>query len=164
MSKQWIKRALLGGLCAVAAVFILILLLNLVLNSIAWGGRLDYYNVQFTFDRCAYGQFGSPSLAVLTEFAAVFLLGCAIGLSTLPFSETWTSMLGLSFLHFAATGGLSLLVGWSYGWFGFGPGGPVIVLVLYLIIYLLIWLIRWIVWYTELCQIRKALGLERKEN
>ena len=159
----WIKRMVLGGCCALGAVLLVIFLLNFILNSIVWGGRLDYYNFQLTFDRCAYEQFGSTVLAVLVEFIAVFALGAAIGLATLPFAETWTSMLGLSFLHFVVTGGLALLVGWSYGWCGMGPTGPRIVIVLYLVIYLLIWLIRWILWYNEVRQMRRALGLNNKE-
>ena len=81
-------------------------------------------------------------------------------MATLPFAETWTSLLGLSVLHFVITGGLALLVGWSYGWFGMGPEGPGLVLILYLAVYLLIWLVRWLVWYTELRRMRKALHLE----
>ena len=160
----WLKRMILGGCCALGAVLLLIFLLNFILNSIVWGGHPDHSNFQLTFDRCAYEQFGSAILAVLVEFIAVFALGAAIGLATLPFSDTWTSMLGLSFLHFVITGGLALLVGWSYGWFGMGPSGPSIVIVIYLVIYLLIWLIRWLVWYTELRQIRHALGLNKKED
>ena len=150
----------LGGLCAVAAVLLVILLVNLLLNGIVWGDRVEYYNFQFTTDRCACVQFGSAALALAVELMCVFALGAAVGLATLPFSETWTSLLGLSLLHFAVTGGLALLVGWSYGWFGLGPGGPRMVFAAYLVIYLLIWLIRWCVWYAELRRMRKALHLE----
>lgn len=163
MNKQWLKRMALGGICAVGAVFILALLLNFILNSISiLGSTPDYSNIQFTFDWCA-AYFGSAALAVTVELTAVFALGAAIGLATLPFSDTWTSLLGLSLLHFVVTGGLALLVGWSYSWFGMGPDGPRIVLILYLVIYLLIWFIRWLVWYAELRQMRRALGLEKEE-
>ena len=161
--RLWLKRMALGGFIAVAAVLAFILLLNVLANSVIWGGRLDYYNFQFTTDRCAYVQFGSPALAVAVEMVCVFALGAAIGLATLPFAETWTSLLGLSLLHFVVTGGLSLLVGWSYGWFGLGPEGPWMVLALYLAIYVLIWGIRWVVWYAELRKMRKALHLKKEE-
>ena len=162
--RLWLKRMLLGGLCAVGAVLAFILLLNIFANGVIWGGRLDYYNFQFTTDRCAYVQFGSAALAVAVEMVCVFALGAAIGLSTLPFAETWTSLLGPSILHFVLTGVLAQLVGWSYGWFGFSPAeGPWMVLAAYLVIYVLIWGIRWIVWYTELRKMRKALGLKKEE-
>lgn len=156
----WLKRMALGGLIAVGAVLVIILLLNILANGVIWGERVDYYNFQFTTDRCAYVQFGSAALAVAVEMVCVFALGAAVGLATLPFAETWTSMLGLSILHFAVTGALALLVGWSYGWFGMGPEGPRMVLVLYLAVYLVVWLIRWLVWYAELRRMRKALHLE----
>ena len=161
IKRLWFRRMILGGVAAVGVVLLLILLLNLFLNSILWGGRLDYYNFQFTTDRCAYVQFGSVGAAVAVEMACVFALGAVIGLATLPFSETWTSMLGLSILHFVATGGLAMLVGWSYGWFGLGPEeGPWMVLAACQGVYLLIWFVRWCVWYRELLQMRKALHLE----
>lgn len=160
----WLKRMALGGIIAVGAVLLVILLINLLLNGIVWGERVDYYNFQFTTDRCAYVQFGSAALAVLVEMACVFALGAAIGLATLPFAESWTALLRLSVLHFVITGGLALLVGWSYGWFGLGPEGPWIVLAVYQAVYLLIWFIRWCVWYRELRNMRRALGLERRHE
>lgn len=158
-----IKRMLLGGLIAVAADLILILLVNFVLNSITWGGGTpDYSNIQLTFDRCAV-YFGSAALAVAVELLSVFVLGMGIGLATLPFAQTWTSLLGLSFLHFIVTGLVAQVVGWSYLWFGMSPhDGPWMILILYVALYVLIWGVRWIFWYTELRKMRKALGLKKE--
>lgn len=154
--RLWVKRMVLGGFAAVGAVLVFILLLNVLANSVIWGGRLEYYNFQFTTDRCAH-EFGSAALAVAVEMVCVFALGAAIGLATLPFAETWTSLLGLSVLHFVVTGGLVLLVGWSYGWLSLSWQ---VFLAVYLAVYLVIWLARWLVWYTELRRMRKALHLE----
>ena len=154
--RLWLKRMALGGLVAVGAVLALILLLNLLANGVIWGERLDYYNFQFTTDRCAY-EFGSAALAVTVELCCVFALGAAIGLATLPFAETWTSLLGLSILHFVITGGLALLAGWSYRWLSLSWQ---MFLAAYVVIYLVIWLVRWLVWYSELRRMRKALHLE----
>lgn len=158
----WLKRMVWGGVCAVGAALLILLGLNFLVNSIvwAWGGTPDYTDIQLTFDRCA-AYFGSTALAVTVELLSVFLLGAAIGLTTLPFAETWTSLLGPSIAHFIVTGILAQIVGWAYQWFGFAPAdGPWIILVLYLVIYILIWAIRWLVWYMELRKMRKALGLK----
>lgn len=160
-NKFWLKRMVFGGIWAVVIVLSLTLLLNVFLNSIIWGGKLYYYSIQLTFDRCA-SYFGSAALAVAVEYLSVFALGAAVGLSTLPFAETWTSLFVPSVLHFIITGVLAQIVSWSYQWFGFAPvDGPWIVLVLYLVIYILIWAIRWIIWYMELRKMRKALKLKQ---
>lgn len=155
-----IKRMLFGGLIAVAVAVALILLVNFVLNSITWGGGSpDYSNIQLTFDRCA-AYFGSSTLAVTVELLSVFVLGTGIGLATLPFAQTWTALLGLSFLHFVVTGLVAQVVGWSYLWFGMSPReGPWMILILYVVLYILIWGVRWIFWYIELLKLRKAFGL-----
>ena len=52
----------------------------------------------------AYLAFGrSRVLANLYQSAAVFALGACLGLSTLPFDETWTQLRLLSWLHFPVT-------------------------------------------------------------
>lgn len=155
--RLWFKRMALGGLCAVAGTLAFILVVNFVVNSISiLGSTPDYTNIQLTTDR-ATAYFGSAVLAVIVELLAVFALGAAVGLATLPFAETWTSLLGLSVLHFAVTGGLALLVGWSYCWLGLSWQA---FLAVYLAIYLLIWLVRWVIWYSELRRMRKALHLK----
>lgn len=158
-----IKRMLFGGLISMAAALALILLVNFVLNSITWDGSPDYSNIQLTFDRCAV-YFGSPWLATTAELLSVFVLGMGIGLSTLPFAETWTALLGLSFLHFVVTGLVAQVVGWTYLWFGMSPReGPWMILILYVALYVLIWGVRWIFWYIELRKLRKAFGLTKED-
>lgn len=160
-----LKRMLLGGCCAAAAVFLVTLLVNFVLNSITWGGGTpDYSNIQLTPDRCA-AYFGSDAAAVLVELLSVFALGAAIGLATLPFADDGKKLTLLSLAHFLITGVLAQVVGWAYQWLGFSPvDGPRIVLVIYAALYALIWGGRWVIWYTELRKMRKALGLERKKE
>ena len=156
---SWLTRMFLGGACAVALVLLLPLPLYFLTNSITWGGP-DYGDIQLTTEQAA-AYFGSIPAALTVELSATFLLGAAIGLSTLPFAETWPSLLGLSTLHFVVTGALAMLVGWSYLWLGLDWW---IFLILYLSIYLIIWLCRWAFWNSELRKMRKALGLNKKED
>lgn len=157
---NWLRRALAGGCIAAGGALLLALFLNLFLHSVSWGGGAGYSGIQLTFDRCA-DYFGSAALATTVELLAVFLLGAAIGLATLPFDRTWTSMQVQSLLHFVLTGALALAVGWAYCWFGFGSGeGFWLVLIVYLLLYLLIWAVRWVIWYAELRRMRRALHLK----
>lgn len=158
--KQIAVRCLIGGLVGVGTALIIILLLNLFLNSIVWGGRLDYYSIQLTTDRAAW-HFGSYPLAVLAEMLVVFVFGACVGLTTLPFAETWTNLPGVSILHFVVTGILVQLLGWSYQWLSI-EHGPLLLLVGYVVVYLVIWLIRWLRWNAEVRQLRKALGLHKE--
>lgn len=161
---NWLRRALAGGCIAVGGALLLALLLNLFLHSVSWGGSAGYTGIQLTFDRCAY-YFGTAALAVAVELLAVFLLGAAIGLATLPFDRTWTSMQVQSLLHFVLTGVLALAVGWAYCWFGFGSGeGFWLVLTVYLLLYLLIWAVRWVIWYAELLRMRRTLHLKPEKR
>ena len=159
--KQVFLRVLIGGLAALGAILAFILAVNLLANSIIWGGRLDYYNIQLTTDRAAR-YFGSYPLAVLTEMLVVFVFGACLGLTTLPFAETWTRLPGFSVLHFVVTGGLLQLLGWSYCWLSIDHGW-LILLIGYVIVYLLIWFLRWLRWSADVRQLRKALGLKKEE-
>lgn len=160
--KQILLRCLIGGLVGMGALLLILLLLNLLLNSILWGGRLDYYNIQLTTDRAAH-YFGSYPLAVLVEMLIVFLFGACVGLTTLPFAETWTNLPVTSILHFVITGIFVQLAGWSYQWLSI-EHGPMILLVGYVVVYLAVWLVRWLRWNAEIHQLRKALGLEKEET
>ena len=102
--RMYLRRALLGGILAWLALFLLCFLLASV---DFFGGRLDLMDalsrLQLSPDR-AYLAFGrSRVLANLYESAAVFALGACLGLSTLPFDETWTKLRLLSWLHFPVT-------------------------------------------------------------
>lgn len=157
---SWLKRITVGGCCAVLAAAFLALLLNLTLNSAVWlGGSPDLSRFQLTFDRCS-AYFGSTALAVTVELLAVFALGAAVGVATMPFADTPAELLRLSLLHFLITGMLALIAGWSYRWFGMEPGcGAAAVLGVYTVIYAAVWGLRWVFWYAELCQMRRALKL-----
>lgn len=161
---SWLKRMLLGGLCAVGAALLVTLLVNFVLNSIVWGGEISLYSIELTPDWCT-AYFGSDAAAILVEFLCVFALGAAIGLATLPFAGEGKKLALLSLAHFIITGALALAVGWSYQWLGYSPAdGPRIVLIIYVVIYALIWGGRWVFWYAELRRMRRALGLKRKKE
>ena len=159
--KHILARCIIGGLVGVGIVLLFILLINVLLNSIVWGGQLNYYNIQLTTDKTA-AYFGSYSLAVLIEMLIVFIFGACVGLTTLPFSETWTNLPGVSILHFVSTGILVQLLGWSYQWLSIEHGW-IILLLGYTAIYFLFWLFRWLRWNAEIKQIRKALGLSEED-
>lgn len=163
-AKVWLKRIGIGGLCGVALALLITLLLNFLLNSISiLGSTPDYTNICLTFDRCA-AYFGSVGAAVAVEWTAVFALGGAVGIATLPFDEERGRLALLSLAHFVVTGALSLAVGWAYGWFGLGPAGPGMVVTLYTLIYAAVWAVRWAVWYRELLRLRRALGLDDRKG
>lgn len=158
--KRVAARCVIGGLAGVGAVLVLILLLNLV--PCIGGSGQGASAVRFTTEQAA-ARFGSAALAVLVEMLSVFVCGACVGLTTLPFSETWTALPGVSALHFVLTGALTQLLGWSYQWLGLKRGW-LIGLIGYVAVYLLIWLFRWLHWNAEVRQLRKALGLNQKED
>lgn len=160
--KQIAVRGLIGGLAGLGAALAVTLLLNLFLRGLSWGGPAGAGSLQLTSDRAA-AYFGSGALAVLVEMLVVFVFGACVGLTTLPFSETWTNLPGVSLLHFVLTGVLVQLLGWSYQWLGL-EHGPLILLVLYAGVYLAVWLVRYLRWSVEVRQLRRALGLEEKEE
>ena len=102
--RTYLRRALLGGGLAWLALF----LLCFGIASIDYfGGRPEFWDTlsrtQLSTDE-AYLAFGrSRVLANLYQSAAVFALGACLGLSTLPFDETWTQLRLLSWLHFPVT-------------------------------------------------------------
>ena len=123
-----------------------------------FGGRLDLMDalsrLKLSPDR-AYLAFGrSRVLANLYESAAVFALGACLGLSTLPFDETWTKLRLLSWLHFPVTCLCAAAALWfvvSSPWAALGIGA---------LSYLAVFLCRWLCWYGELLDIRRELRLD----
>lgn len=160
--KQIVTRCVIGGLAGIFAALLLILVLNLILNQITWGGSSGQFSLQLTTDRAA-AHFGSAGLAVLIEMLVILLCGACVGLTTLPFSDTWTNLPGISALHFVLTGALVELLGWSYQWLGVELGW-LLLPAIYAAVYLLIWLVRWLRWSAEVRQLRKALGLNQQED
>lgn len=151
--KQSILRMLIGGSIAVA---VNILAAFLIAGVSLYGDSSTFSHMQLSGD-AAFMFYGSRAVADVVQLAAMFGLGAAIGLSTLPFAETWTKLLPLSILHFAVTGVLAVLAFWPYLTIS-------AILLLYVAIYLLIWLIRWLLWYMELKTIRARLGLNQKKG
>ena len=153
--RMYLRRALLGGILAWLALFLLCFLLASV---DFFGGRLDLMDalsrLKLSPDR-AYLAFGrSRVLANLYESAAVFALGACLGLSTLPFDETWTKLRLLSWLHFPVTCLCAAAALWfvvSSPWAALGIGG---------LSYLAVFLCRWLCWYGELLDIRRELRLD----
>ena len=105
--RTYLRRALLGGGLAWLALFLLCFGIASV-DLIGFGG--GHFDLMDTLSRLqlstgeAYLTFGrSHVLANLYQSAAVFALGACLGLSTLPFDETWTQLRLLSWLHFPVT-------------------------------------------------------------
>ena len=153
--RTYLRRALLGGGLAWLALF----LLCFGIASIDYfGGRPEFWDTlsrtQLSTDE-AYLAFGrSRVLANLYQSAAVFALGACLGLSTLPFDETWTKLRLLSWLHFPVTCLCAAAALWfvvSSPWAALGIGG---------LSYLAVFLCRWLCWYGELLDIRRELRLD----
>ena len=152
--RTYLRRALLGGGLAWLALF----LLCFGIASIDYfGGRPEFWDTlsrtQLSTDE-AYLAFGrSRVLANLYQSAAVFALGACLGLSTLPFDETWTRLRLLSWLHFPVTCLCSVAALWIVAdspWAAAGIGA---------LGYLAVFLCRWLCWYGEVLDIRRELCL-----
>ena len=152
--RTYLRRALLGGGIAWLALF----LLCFGIASIDYfGGRPEFWDTlsrtQLSTDE-AYLAFGrSRVLANLYQSAAVFALGACLGLSTLPFDETWTRLRALSWLHFPVTCLCAVAALWFVAdspWAAAGIGA---------LGYLAVFLCRWLCWYGEVLDIRRKLCL-----
>lgn len=151
LKRKWLVRILAGGLAGVA----LHLLIAFLLASITlYGGSPNYAHMALA-GHGVTALFGEVGGAVY-QMAAMFALGAAVGVATLPFAETWTTMLAQSVLHFVITGGLAVAAAWDHFTV------PTILL-LYVVIYGLVWAIRWVIWQREVRDIARRLGL-RKEK
>ena len=153
--RTYLRRALLGGGLAWLALF----LLCFGIASIDYfGGRPEFWDTlsrtQLSTDE-AYLAFGrSRVLANLYQSAAVFALGACLGLSTLPFDETWTQFRLLSWLHFPVTCLCAAAALWFVAdspWAALGIGA---------LCYLAVFLCRWLCWYGELLDLRRGLRLD----
>ena len=152
-TKKLITRALIGGvaaMCLLLAFWVWFHLTGITPQGVVPVGDFNIVS------RATEAMFGSYWLAAAVEFASIFALGAAIGISTMPFADDTRSLLKDSFVHFIVTGGLVLLNAWvltilDWGW-GF-------VLIPYTLLYLLIWFGRWVGWYVEVDRIKVKLGL-----
>lgn len=152
--RQWMGRAVLGGLIGMAAVA----LFAYGWNGLTAGGALAPHGHWAVVGEEMAVRLGSRATALALELALAFALGAAVGVSTLPFDRTGRALALRSALHFLFTGALALLLFWACGWV---PGAPALGLWfgLYTFIYLVVWLARWVGWRAELNDIRARLGL-----
>lgn len=155
--RTYLRRALLGGGIAWLALFLLCFGIASVDFVGLGGGHFDLMDTlsrtQLSTDE-AYLAFGrSRVLANLYQSAAVFALGACLGLSTLPFDETWTRLRALSWLHFPVTCLCAVAALWFVAdspWAAAGIGA---------LGYLAVFLCRWLCWYGEVLDIRRELCL-----
>lgn len=155
--RTYLRRALLGGGIAWLALFLLCFGIASVDFVGLGGGHFDLMDTlsrtQLSTDE-AYLAFGrSRVLANLYQSAAVFALGACLGLSTLPFDETWTRLRALSWLHFPVTCLCAVAALWFVAdspWAAAGIGA---------LGYLAVFLCRWLCWYGEVLDIRRRLRL-----
>ena len=151
--KNLLLRALIGGFCGLALMFLCAFWIELAGAQIR-----GQFHFPVLVGHEAEKRFGSYLLAVAIQSVLCFSLGSMIGISTLPFDEDGRKLVLNSLLHFLGTGTLySLLLVLCLGlpvrslpvWLG-----------MLLALYLVIWLGRYVGWYVEVCQIRAKLGLD----
>lgn len=149
--KQWLVRALIGGVAGLAAH----LLLGYVLGSFSIIGPSHFMG--FVFPYCGF-PYELEWLGTLLSFAFFALFGAEVGVSTLPFADSGRELVAHSLLHYAVT---AITVGaWVVLNFPHEPffGLPSFLIPLTLL-YAVIWLGRWVGWFAEVAAIREKLGL-----
>lgn len=151
--KKLLLRALIGGLCGLALMFLFAFWIELASAQIR--GKI-HFPVLVTHG--AQNFFGSYPLALAVQSLLCFALGSMVGIATLPFDEDGRKLVRNSLLHFAGTA-----LFYSLLWV-LCLGLPVWSLPVWLgilaALYVVIWLGRYVGWYVEVCQIRAKLGLD----
>ena len=94
------------------------------------------------------------------NLGCAFLLGAETGAATLPFAGRGRTLALQSLAHFLSMAATA----WLWGAVSLGPSGGNLFLGLLVVIYICVWAIRWAWWYEELRQMRKKLGLDRKNR
>ena len=151
--KKLLVRAAIGGVSAMGLLLAFWVWFHLTGITPQGEVPVGEFNI---VSRATEAMLGSYWLAVAVEFACIFALGAAIGISSMPFADDTRSLLKDSIVHFIVTGALVLLNGWvhciiEWGWD--------FLLIPYTLLYLLIWFGRWVGWYVEVAQIKVRLGL-----
>lgn len=150
IKKQWLPRALAGGLAGVAA--------HVLLGCFSLIGPASFSG--FRFPDCRFPYELEP-LGEALSFGLFALFGAEVGIATLPFADSGRELVIHSLLHYAVTTvTVSVWVVLNFGWRGTLPG----FLIPLTLVYALVWLVRWAGWYRELLAIRKKLGLNRKKE
>ena len=149
--KQWLPRALAGGLAGVA----LLLAFEYVWDAMPWFGHDWRFGNPFQVwaDWFRYAGFLPFPLA---NVCLCFLMGMEAGAATLPFADSGRELVARSLIHYAATAAtVSVWVVLNFGWHGTLPT----FLIPLTLLYVLIWLGRWVGWFAEAAAIRAKLGL-----
>lgn len=156
--KSWLVRLLLGAALGVAAHLVLGYFLgafNFAFGSSHFSG--------FVFPGCNFPR-DLEGLGVLLSFVLFALLGAEAGVATLPFDDRGAALALKSLLHFV----LMALTLWVWVILNFPqeplPGLAFTFLFPFALLYVLVWAIRWLVWYFELGEIKRRLGLTGKET
>ena len=149
IKRQWLPRALAGGLLGLAGC----VLVGFVAQPGAlFGGTLSYDIRDFTF---CFDSRVPEGLGTALALLLWFLFGAETGIATLPFADSGRELVARSLAHFAVTAvTVSVWVVLNFG---------VIELPFFLIplalVYALVWLGRWVGWFAEVAAIRAKLGL-----
>ncbi len=150
--KSWLARILLGAALGIAAH----VLLGYCLGSFSLIGPSHFTG--FMFPNCHFPH-KLEGLGVLLSFALFALFGAEAGVATLPFDDRGAALALKSLLHFA----LMALTLWAWVALNFPqeplPSLAFTFLLPFALVYALVWAIRWLVWYFELSEIRRRLGL-----
>lgn len=151
--KKLLLRALIGGLCGLALMFLFAFWIELASAQIR-----GQFHFPVLVTHGAQNFFGSYPLALAVQSLLCFALGSMVGIATLPFDEDGRKLVRNSLLHFAGTA-----LFYSLLWV-LCLGLPVWSLPVWLgilaALYVVIWLGRYVGWYVEVCQIRAKLGLD----
>lgn len=147
-TKQAQRRITLGILAGIAVHF----LLSYLLGMQAFLGP----EIAAVFC-CPTCSFPPPfeGCGVLLSILLFALLGAEIGVSTLPFADSGSTLVCRTLAHFALMAATVAL----WGGLNFGGAGAAFCLILLVSIYVLVWLGRWVGWYVEVAAIRSKLGL-----
>ncbi len=154
--KSWLVRTLLGAALGVAAH----VLLGYCLGTFRFAFTATRFT-GFVFPNCNFPH-ELEGLGVLLSFALFALFGAETGAATLPFDDRGAALALKSLLHF----GLMALTLWAWVALNFPreplPGLALTFLLPFALVYALVWAIRWLVWYFELGEIKRRLGLTGK--
>ena len=152
--KQWLPRALAGGLLGLAGC---VLVGFAAQPGALFGGTLSYDIRDFTF---CFDSRVPEGLGTALALLLWFLFGAETGIATLPFADSGRELVVRSLAHFSAMAAtVGLWVGLNLGWREL----PFFLIPLTLV-YAVVWLVRWVGWYRELLAIRQKLGLGPKQK
>ena len=154
--KQWLSRALTGGL----AGMLLLYFIGGWLNGL--GSQSLPLRTVTAFSAVSPHLAGIvkwESLALAVQMALYFALGAGAGVATLPFAGSGRELVVHSAAHFCYIAGVFSLLVWLCRWSWGMWGAWLAELGILAVIYILIWLGRWVGWYAEVSAIREKLGL-----